>query len=383
MWTRFAERLRCPISHAPLHLHPIRRESVQLDPAHLAKAQAAGITVNGSFNEWVDQGVLVSEAGWAYPITRGLPILLTYRTPIHDEFEREAAQQLKDIPAHRFPEQEAAPGERDVLRSFSEEWRNYEYDGVLWDVSYDDNFARLVAEVGLPEGGWAQKTWLEVGCGIGMTTAQAHSLSGSDAVGMDLSFAVFKASQQFRANPFLHFVQASAFAPPFASGSFDILYSRGVLHHTHSTRRAFLAVAPLARAGGRVYLWVYGPGSLMASPLRLAAFSAEAALRPILCRVPPPLATAFLTPIAAAYLAFNAFRRNQEPQVQKYTFDRALHAARDRFTPRYAYRQGHAEVMQWFREAGIDCPEAVDAAAIPPADRDDYRRNTGVRGNRA
>jgi SAM-dependent methyltransferase len=366
-----------------LRLVAFRQEVQTLAPEHEAAALAAGIASDDAFRTSVELGVLLSESGgWMYPVFRGLPILLPYKTPLHDEFSSEAASHLGEYASHRFPAEVAAAGERDVFRSFSEEWREYRYDGVLWDVSYEDNRARLVAEVGLPAEAWKGQTWIEIGCGIGMTTAQAQSLSGADAVGLDLSIATFKAAQHFRANPFLHFVQASAFAVPFAQGSFDILYSRGVLHHTHSTRKAFLSVAPLARAGGRVYLWVYGPGSLRASPLRVVAFSAEAVLRPILCRVPTPVSTAVLTPIAATYLAFNAIRRAQEPDVQPYTFGRALHAARDRFTPRYAYRQSHAEVMRWFTEASCTGLEAVDPASIPAADRDDYRRNTGVRGIR-
>ena len=42
-------------------------------------------------------------------------------------------------------------GEQEVFRSFSEEWRDYQYDGwVFLYVSYDDNLARLISEVGLP-----------------------------------------------------------------------------------------------------------------------------------------------------------------------------------------------------------------------------------------
>ena len=213
-----------------------------------------------------------------------------------------------------------------------------------------------------------------------MTTRQAQHLSGADAAGIDLSIAIFKAAAQFRDHPFLHYAQASAFALPFARGSFDIVYSRGVLHHTYSTRKAFLSMAKVAKPGARVYLWVYGPGSIAASPLRVAAFAAEAVVRPVLSRVPTPIATAVLSPIAAGYIAYNRLRRWRDNQVQPYTFYRALHAARDRFTPRFAYRQSTAEVMRWFDEAGCCEIEPVDWRNIPSADQDDYRRNTGVRG---
>jgi SAM-dependent methyltransferase/uncharacterized protein YbaR (Trm112 family) len=381
MWKRFTEQLRCPVSGQPLQLVAFREHQVPTADQDAAIARKLAIPVDESFSTYVEHGILISEAGWLYPITDGVPVLLPYATAIHDRFAEKHASDLAPFnKKYRFPRQPPAPGEQDVFRSFSEEWREYKYDGVLWDVSYDDNFSRLIAEVGLPRERWSGRSWLEVGCGIGMTTRQAQQLSSADAVGIDLSIAVYKAAAQFRLNPFLHFAQASAFALPLAAASFDIVYSRGVLHHTYSTRRAFLSMATIAKPGGQVYLWVYGPGSIAASPLRLAAFAAEAVLRPVLSRVPTPVATTVLTPIAAGYLAFNQVRRWREAQVQPYTFSRALHAARDRFTPRFAHRQSTQQVMRWFNEAGCTDIEVVDASTIPPADRDDYRRNSGVRG---
>jgi ubiquinone/menaquinone biosynthesis C-methylase UbiE/uncharacterized protein YbaR (Trm112 family) len=380
MWKRFVERLHCPVSGLPLRLVSFRERNIALDARHLDAAAESGLPVDVDFSTFVETGVLLSDAGWMYPVVDGVPVLLPYQTAIHERFRQEAHAELTRVGVHQFPRQPPAPGERDVFRSFSEEWRAYEYDGVLWDVNYDDNRRRLIAEVGLSLDGWRHRTWIEIGCGIGMTTCQAQGLSRSDAVGVDLSMAVFKAADQFQSNPFLHFVQASAFALPFAPASFDVVYSRGVLHHTYSTRRAFLAVARLAKQGARVYLWVYGPGSILASPVRWCAYVAEGALRPVLSRLPTSIASTVLAPMACAYLAFNSFRRWRQPDVQPYTFSRALHAARDRFTPRFAFRQSPSEVMQWFDEAGCAEVSVVDSSAIPPADRDDFRRNSGVRG---
>ena len=380
MWKRFTERLRCPVSGGPLRLASFREREVALDARHVDAAGRLGFVVDSTFSSFVETGVLLSDAGWMYPVIDGVPVLLPYRTAIHEQFQRDTQAELTGVGAYNFPDQTPVPGERDVFRSFSEEWREYQYDGVLWDVDYDDNRRRLIAEVGLSQDDWRRRSWIEIGCGIGMTTCQAQELSAADAVGVDLSMAVFKAANQFQSNPFLHFVQASAFALPFAPASFDVVYSRGVLHHTYSTRRAFLSVAKLAKPGARVYLWVYGPGSLLASPVRWCAYAAEVALRPVLSRLPTPVASTVLTPVALAYLAFNSFRRWQRPGVQPYTFSRALHAARDRFTPRFAFRQSVKEVSQWFVEAGCADVSAVDAATIPLADRDDYRRNSGVRG---
>jgi hypothetical protein len=82
------------------------------------------------------------------------------------------------------------------------------------------------------------------------------------------------------------------------------------------------------------------------------------------------------------YIGYNRLRRARNKQVQPFTFGRALHSARDRFTPRYAHRQDAAHVCEWFRQAGFSDIESVDWRRIPTSDQDDYRRNTGVRGTR-
>jgi hypothetical protein len=127
---------------------------------------------------------------------------------------------------------------------------------------------------------------------------------------------------------------------------------------------------------------VYGPGSINDTMFRRVAYAAEATLRPVLSRAPSAVGTAVLTPIALGYVGYNRLRRAADRTVQPFTFSRALHSARDRFTPRFAHRQPATEVASWFRDAGFDAVDVVDWMQIPTSDREDYRRNTGVRGQR-
>ena len=193
-----------------------------------------------------------------------------------------------------------------------------------------------------------------------------------------------RAAQHYRGNPFLHFVQGSVFYLPFAEGSFDTIYSRGVLHHTYSTQKAFASLTRYAKPGGATYLWVYGPKSINDNLLRRGLHTVEKAVRKLLSgRDSGPLANVILCPLAAAYVVFNHGRRLTDPTIRAYNFQRALHAARDRFTPEFAHRHSSDEVLGWFREAGYVQLEVVDWRAMPTADHDDYRRNTGVRGRKA
>ena len=106
-------------------------------------------------------------------------------------------------------------------------------------------------------------------------------------------------------------------------------------------------------------------------------------MRGVLSRRDPVfVSTAILAPLAVSYMVFNRARRSSDPTIQPYNYRRALHAARDRFTPEFAHRHDHTDVVQWFERAGFGNVEVVDWRAMPSADHDDYRRNTGVRGRK-
>jgi SAM-dependent methyltransferase/uncharacterized protein YbaR (Trm112 family) len=366
MWTSLIPLLRCPVCRGRIAGAGFDRREAATEP-----------------NEWVEAGVLCCRSCkvW-YPIVRGVPVLLPYATQVHEAFAREHRGALGAHAAGcSVPVGKPPPGEELVMRSFSIEWLQYDFDGVIWEMDYEDHERRFLQEIGphAPARNQAGR-FLEIGCGLGITTRMAQQNFGGEAVGVDLSLAAWRAAAMNRANPALHFVQASVFALPFEAQTFDTIYSRGVLHHTYSTRAAFSALAALCRPGGALYLWVYGPKSINDNLFRRCVYATELLLRFLLNRSPPWISAAMLSPIAIGYLLFNRLRHWRNPRIQPYNFTRALHAARDRYTPEFAHRHSSQEVCAWFRAAGFNEPEVVDWRAMPNADHDDYRRNTGVRG---
>jgi SAM-dependent methyltransferase/uncharacterized protein YbaR (Trm112 family) len=370
MWTKLVPLLRCPLCREPLACSAFNEV-----PATVS-ADAAG---------WVESGLLLCTGctTW-FPVTHGVPVLLPYTTPAHQEFEREHAGRIAALaPGSHSAAGNPARGEHLVMRSFSTEWLDYDYDGVIWEMDYTDHEQRFLAEMGRCAPPKANPGWfLEIGCGLGITTAMAHKNLGCEAVGVDLSLAAWRAAAAHRSNPSLHFVQASVFALPFAAETFDTVYTRGVLHHTFSTYQAYRALAPLCRPGGAFYVWVYGLKSINDNLFRRLVYGVEVVMRLILNRCPSWLSTAALAPFALSYVIFNRLRRFGNRRIQPHNYTRALHAARDRFTPEFAHRQDAGEVCGWFREAGYVDLEVVDWRTMPSADHDDYRRNTGVRGRR-
>src|SRR5262249_2133360 len=76
-------------------------------------------------------------------------------------------------------------------------------------------------------------------------------------VGVDLSRAVVAARELTVGLPTVTLVRGDLLALPFASQSFDQIYSLGVLDHTPDPRAAFLSLARLLKPGGRIVVWVY------------------------------------------------------------------------------------------------------------------------------
>ncbi len=384
MWNRILPELNCPRCGQGLAMRVFVEEHRELAREHLEAGEKRGLPAE-QLGHWIEAGLLVCEpCQLRYPIVEGLPILLPYETSAHRAFDEDFGQKIAESGvSHPYPSDAPEEGEAFVLDSFSKEWLEYDYDGVIWEMSYEDHEARFLKEMGpIPELG-RDARFLEVGCGLGISTEIAQRNFAVDAFGLDLSFAALAATRHFRENPFLHFVQASVFHLPIRAQSMDLIYSHGVLHHTWSTAEAFRQTLKTSAPGGLVYLWVYGPGSIGETWLRRTLYAAEKALRPFLSkRASSPLAKLILSPIAIGYWLFNVIRRVKTPELQPLTFQRALHAARDRFTPRFAHRHAANEVRAWFEAGGLTDIEVVDWRQMPAADHDDFRRNTGLRGRR-
>jgi SAM-dependent methyltransferase len=108
---------------------------------------------------------------------------------------------------------------------------------------------------------WAGRDVLEAGCGIG-TDAVQFVRAGAQYRGVDFSP---KALELARRRPELaeaDLLQASITDLPFADGSFDLVYSNGVIHHMPETRRAIAEFHRVLRPDGTAIVMVYHRASL-------------------------------------------------------------------------------------------------------------------------
>src|ERR1700694_394546 len=285
MWEHVVSAVACPRCSGPLKSKVIHdeRQSKSERVSHQTNLAST------SDHRWIETGILCcNTCKCFYPIHRGVPILLRYKTGLAETacgmWPALLRRELVDS-GFNFSTDKAPRGEKRVGLTFSTEWEAYEYGPTLWTAPTVDRLQTFRGECGLDDGDLAGKRFCEIGCGLGILTNAAASGLGAVAWCIDLSTSVFRAAAHFRANPRVHFVQASIFAAPFKPQQFDFVYSHGVLHHTWSTKQAVRRAAQLVRSDGTLYVWLYGYDDVRISFTRRLAYAAEGVTRPRVARV--------------------------------------------------------------------------------------------------
>ncbi len=352
MKLRALDLLRCPLTGEKLELLAWETFERPLDAATEARARALGIEPKKLATE-IQSGVLLSpKAQVAFPIVDGVPRLVTFRAGVIEKFDAQSGDRLrKERPTYALPHADAMEGEEEVLRTFSSEWVNYDWDGkAYWNLTADRWFQAMDYVLDLKPGDLKGKLALEVGIGIGGVADHVCRSQEAEVVGMDLGYAVDVAYRHFGSNPFLHIVQASAFKLPYGAQTFDYVYSFGVLHHTFSTRTAVDNVGKLIKPNGRFFLWVYSPNNEQRSLLRRTLMQLENVARPVITKLPETAQAVALAPAIPVYMGWQALQVFRGNADVRYGVREALHAARDRLTPKFAHRHTEDEVVGWFKD---------------------------------
>ncbi len=280
MRRRLLQWLVCPLCHHALTLGIIvSKQQLPAEEDYQILEAIAPIEDPAQVEIDIISGVLACDACRIYyPIYNGIPRMLVYPTRVAQLHAQENRTWLTThLAGFDLPQRIPPPGEQEVLRNFSTEWVGYRWTGAsYWSLTPDMVLRCKRYELGLYRRNIKHRLVLEVGIGIGGTADALSRAESCELVGMDLGYAVDQAQYYFGQNPLLHLVQASVFAPPFRPGSFDVVYSHGVLHHTYSTRAAFTQIARLPKqANGMLYVWVYSHDQEQATPLRRVGNWAE------------------------------------------------------------------------------------------------------------
>jgi SAM-dependent methyltransferase/uncharacterized protein YbaR (Trm112 family) len=207
-------------------------------------------------------------AAW-YPVVRGIPRMLPpdLRQELTDAFVREFRPKLEASGIALAPAAQADDPlgglKRHTIRNFGFEWLEYArfgWDDPVHNIGYEEALFRRKALLERDE--IRGKLVLDAGCGNGRYTHWAAQY-GARVVGVDLGDGVESAAANTREQANVQIVQGDIFRLPFAAGTFDAIFSIGVLMHTGNAKRATATLARLVRPGGTVTVHLYGKGNVI------------------------------------------------------------------------------------------------------------------------
>lgn len=232
----------------------------------------------------------------------------------------------------------------------------------------EEDRATFLNRTGLTEHDLRGTLVLDAGCGMGRYLRVASSF-GARVVGLDLSGAVVAARELTADLESVDVVRGDLLRTPFGPGTFDHIYSLGVLDHTPDPKRAFLELARLLRPGGRIVIWVY--------PRERPALEAIIAVhRGVSTRLPLAVVAGLsrlTAPIGAIKrrLMFSRSRLVSRIGValNLLTIGVSMHPdpevrvcdTLDWYGPKFMSRHTFGEVRSWFVEAGLS--EITDLSA--------------------
>lgn len=355
MRLRLLDYLVCPITQAKLEIKIWEEIKINLTESALDRINSMDLSEK-HFNSEIISGVLINESEKIYyPIYQGVPRLLTYDCGVFFDFKNVYKERIaKELIGYSTPNLTVPLGEKSVISSFSREWLNYDWDPEkYWRMSSSVMYQAMRFMLNLDKIKIFGKSVLEVGIGIGGLANSLAEQEKCELIGVDLGYAVDGAYKNFSNNLFFHIVQASAFRLPFASDSFDYVYSHGVLHHSSDPRLCFDNVSKLPKTGGNLYVWLYSNTSENRNLLRKIIMLMEKVFRPLIWPLPSFIQNVALFPLSLLYIFHQNFvLANKDKDMVKFSWREAYHAARDRFTPRYAFRYSEEELSSWFKSAG-------------------------------
>ncbi len=207
--------------------------------------------------------------------------------------------------------------------------------GVLDEIdAFLDVFAEFIY-------GRPQVRVLDAGCGNGrMIVNLAAKFPEMNIIGVDVSESVHDAFEMSRHLTNLHLIRADIFALPFREGTFNAIWSEGVLHHTVDPASAFARLSKMISLGGRLFVWVYPHGF---HPYRL--------LRNILIgshRLPMPILYSLSRFLSIPIIGIAMVMSRAGWSHKRHSRSEIAFAIFDSLAPEYRHYHTESEVSNWF-----------------------------------
>ena len=244
----------------------------------------------------------------------------------------------------------------DYVSNFGFEWNKYSRTQLDCEGSRasEEAFRR---KTGFSPEELAGKLVLDVGCGMGRF-ADVASRWGAYVVGVDLSRAAEMAARNLGDRSNVWICRADLRRLPFRLGSFDYIYSIGVLHHTPDCEQAFKALIPFLKPGGAIAIWLY---SAYNKYYRMSDI-----YRRLTTRISHQRLHTLCTMVDSLYYVHMGLRRlpwlgRYLSGMLNYLVPIPLYPSRewrvldifDWYSPKYQSKHTYEEVFRWFEECDL------------------------------
>ena len=296
--------------------------------------------------ENIIEGILLARNPYrAYPIVSGVPIMLESSFS-HEFLARHANAIARDETLSKLS---LRPHDNSGW-SFSAEWEQH-FNADLsktWGWTVEQRVQQFFLETQTSPDWCKGKLILDAGCGNGQLSESLSEL-GAIVIALDYSTSVFSAERRRRSSS-VHFAQGDLQTPPFVPGTFDLIVSNGVLHHTPDTAQAFRAVGQLVKPGGRFYLWLYRrPGNFLRSYLYYPLLDLA---RLMTSRLSPGLQQR----VVEVYAAVMMLIQKITGKYKNHSWRERITLAYDTLTPMWRHYHTPYEVSFWFFLNGFSPP---------------------------
>lgn len=241
-------------------------------------------------------------------------------------------------------------GSDGYVNNFSFEWHRFRRTQLDSASGLFESRRRFEQSLDGPLSHLQGKLILDAGCGSGRF-AEVALQAGGRVVGVDLSFAVDAARQNLKSWKNFSLLQADILNLPLKQGSFDFIYSLGVLHHTPNPKAGFLNLVQLLKPDGKISITLY-------SGYNKVYIRSTEWWRRVTTRLPSrvvlglsslavPLYYLYRIPIVG-WMGQAVFPISMHPKAAWRVLDTF-----DCYTPKYQFYHTHPEVFRWFEEAGL------------------------------
>jgi ubiquinone/menaquinone biosynthesis C-methylase UbiE/uncharacterized protein YbaR (Trm112 family) len=293
-------------------------------PVKEANVTAADCTA--CYSKEVVQGELVSETGERYPITDGIPRLLSRST-------NDFLQKNK--------------------RSFSLEWKYSRPEERNWGQDIEFRKRLFLQAFGTDPDSLRGKLILDAGCGSGLLAMEMAGSFGMEVVALDLATGIETASKTNQ-SPFVHFIQASVLELPLKDHIFDFVYCAGVLIHLPDTKAAFDLLPRVLKPAGRCFIWVYHPvekHDRTSDRVRETVY--QWVRSRISSRLPIAAQECIYLCLVIPFVIKRALTRLFGKTGEDRTWREKMQNFIDTFSPTYVNRHTEEEVLAWYRRGGF------------------------------